>query len=194
MPLVELARSPIYKKKITKEINFSNAESQDDVINLQNEKPTFMFGPHIENSKNYVSPFYIALNVHDHLLHNCMLDSRSSHNLMPNIIMEKFGLEITRTYQDLYSFDSRKVKCLGMIKYLVVNLAQVPVKSILMDVVIVDVPSKSCLAELMFPPSILNKNFKEKYKCYRRDVENSLRWCFIRRRSKSWSFICGTRR
>jgi hypothetical protein len=29
-----------------------------------------------------------------------------------------------------------------MIKYLVVNLAQIPVKSILMDVVIVDVPAK----------------------------------------------------
>jgi hypothetical protein len=29
-----------------------------------------------------------------------------------------------------------------MIKYLVVNLAQIPVKSILMDVVIVDVPTK----------------------------------------------------
>jgi hypothetical protein len=52
------------------------------------------------------------------------------------------GLEVTRPYRDLYYFDSRKVKCLGMIKYLVVNLAQIPVKSILMDVVIVDVPVK----------------------------------------------------
>jgi hypothetical protein len=71
-----------------------------------------------------------------------MLDSGASHNLMPNIIMEKLGLEITRPYQDLYSFDSRKVKCLGMIKDLVVNLAQIPVKSILMDVVVADVPAK----------------------------------------------------
>jgi hypothetical protein len=77
--------------------------------------------------------------VHDHLLHNCMLNSRASHNLMPKVIMEKLGLEVTKPYQDLYSFDSRKVKCLGMIKDLVVNLAQIPVKSILMDVVVVDV-------------------------------------------------------
>jgi hypothetical protein len=47
MPLVELARNLIYKKKITKEINFSDAECQVDVINLQDEKPTIMFGPHI---------------------------------------------------------------------------------------------------------------------------------------------------
>jgi ribonuclease HI len=71
-----------------------------------------------------------------------MLDSGASHNLIPNIIMEKLGLEITRPYQYLYSFDSRKVKCLGMIKDLVVNLAQVPMKSILMDVVVFDVPAK----------------------------------------------------
>jgi hypothetical protein len=82
-----------------------------------------MFGPHTENSKDFVAPFYITLTVHDNLLHNCMLDSGASHNLMPNIIMEKLGLEITRPYQYLYSFDSRKVKCLGMIKDLVVNLA-----------------------------------------------------------------------
>jgi hypothetical protein len=71
-----------------------------------------------------------------------MLDLGASHNLMPNIIMEKLGLEITRPYQYLYLFDSRKVKCLGMIQYLVVNLAQVHMQSILMDVVVSDVLAK----------------------------------------------------
>ena len=71
-----------------------------------------------------------------------MLDSGASHNVMPKIIMEKLGLQITRPYGNLYSFDSRKVKCMGMIKDLVVTLAQVPVKSILMDVVIADIPPK----------------------------------------------------
>jgi len=91
--------------------------------------PTIMFGLHIENDKDHVAPFYITLTVHDHLLHNCMLDYGASHNLMPKVIMEKLGLEITRPYRDLYSFDSRKVKFLGMIKDLVLNLAQVSVKS-----------------------------------------------------------------
>jgi len=71
-----------------------------------------------------------------------MLDSGASHNVMPKAIMEKLGLEITRPYGDLYSFDSRKVKCIGMIKDLVVNLAQIPAKSILMDVVVADIPPK----------------------------------------------------
>jgi hypothetical protein len=101
-----------------------------------------MFVPHFENARDFVSPFYITLIVHDHLLHNCMLDSGASHNVIPKAIMENRGLEITRPYGDLYYFDSRKVKCMGMIKYLVVNIAQILVKSIRMDVVVVDIPAK----------------------------------------------------
>jgi hypothetical protein len=71
-----------------------------------------------------------------------MLYLGASHNLMPKEIMDKLGLQIIRPYQDLYSSDYRKVKCLGMIKDLVVNMAQIPVKSVLMDVVVVDVPAK----------------------------------------------------
>jgi hypothetical protein len=96
MPLVELAKNLVYKKQIAKMINFSDAECYEDVINLQDEKPTIMFGQHIENTKDPVAPFYITLIVHDHLLHNCMLDYGASHNLMPKVIMEKLGLEITR--------------------------------------------------------------------------------------------------
>jgi len=74
VPLVELAKNLVYKKQISKVINFSDAKCQADVINLQDEKPTIMFGTHIENNKYYVAPFYITLTVHDNLLHNCMLD------------------------------------------------------------------------------------------------------------------------
>jgi hypothetical protein len=42
---------------------------------------------------------------------------------MPKDIMDRLGLKITRPYGYLYSFESRKFKCVGMIKYLVVNLA-----------------------------------------------------------------------
>ena len=63
-----------------------------------------------------VPPFYISLTIHDQILHNVMIDSGASHNLMPKAIMETLNLEITRPYKDLFSFDSSKVKCLGLIK------------------------------------------------------------------------------
>ena len=61
---------------------------------------------------------------------------------MPKSIMEAFVLGITRPYHDLFSFDSREVQCLGVIKDLVVNLAQFPMKRVMMDVVVVDIAPK----------------------------------------------------
>ena len=75
-------------------------------------------------------------------LHNAMFDSGASHNLMPKIVMDNLGIDITRPYKDLYSFDSREVKCLGLIKDLVVSLHQIPEKILVMDVVMDDVPPK----------------------------------------------------
>jgi hypothetical protein len=101
-----------------------------------------ILGPLIEDRDDSSPPFYTSLNIHDKVLHNCLIDSGASHNLMPKSIMDELGLEITKTYHDLYSFDSRKVKCLGVIKNMVVKLFQLPMKSILMDIVVVDVPPK----------------------------------------------------
>jgi len=82
------------------------------------------------------------LTIHDKILHNCILDTGASHNLMPKVVMEELGLDITRPYHDLFSFDSRKVKCLGLIKDLDITLTQLPMKSMMMDIVVADVPLK----------------------------------------------------
>lgn len=56
--------------------------------------------------------------------------------------MDELGLDITRPYHDLFSFDSRKVKCLGLIKDLAITLSRLPMKSMMMDIVVADVPPK----------------------------------------------------
>jgi hypothetical protein len=96
----------------------------------------------VEDRYDSSPPFYTSLNIHDKVLHNCLMDSGESHNIMPKTVMEELGLEITKAYHDLYYFDSRRVKCLGVIKYLVVTLFQLPMKSVVMDIVVADVPPK----------------------------------------------------
>jgi hypothetical protein len=142
IPLANLVKNHVYRKQITKMINFSNLESQSDVKNMEDDKPNITFGPHFEGARDTVTPFYITVKVHDRLLHNCMLDSRASHNVIPKSIMDILGLKITRPYGDIYSFGSRRVKCMGMIKDLVVTLAQILMKNVLMDVVVADIPPK----------------------------------------------------
>ena len=56
--------------------------------------------------------------------------------------MEELGLEVTKPYKDLFSFNSSKVRCLGLIKDLVFSLAQIPAENLVMDVVEDDIPPK----------------------------------------------------
>ena len=56
--------------------------------------------------------------------------------------MDAIGLSITKPYHDLFSFESRKVKCLGLIKDLAMKLTQLPLKSVMMDIVVADIPPK----------------------------------------------------
>ena len=81
-----------------------------DTINLQEESPKIFIGSALaektENEAGASPPFYVTLTVHDQMIHNCLLDSGASHNLMPKAVMEALGLSITKPYHDLYAFDS----------------------------------------------------------------------------------------
>ena len=104
---------------------FKSEQVSFDILNLQDDYPTLLFGPRVEEkdskSDGDVPPFYISLNINELILDNAMLDSRSIHNLMPKSIMESLGLDITRPYSEIYSFDSKKVKLLGLIKDMVIT-------------------------------------------------------------------------
>jgi hypothetical protein len=142
VPLTEIIKHEEFKKFFSEILQSEASCPPTDSINLQDEKPAVVLGPMVEDRDDSSPPFYTSLNIHDKVLHNCLMDSGASHNLMPKTVMEELGLEVTRTYHDLYSFDSRRVQCLGVIKDLVVSLFQLPMKSMVMDIVVVDVPPK----------------------------------------------------
>ena len=67
------------------------------MINLQDENLTIIFSPktfHQPDDKYDYPPFYTTLTVHDQMLHNYLLDSGASHNLMPKEVMEALGITI----------------------------------------------------------------------------------------------------
>jgi hypothetical protein len=121
VPISELVKHEDFKRCLSKMLQSEPSSHSTDSINFQDENPAVILGPLVEDRDDSSPPFYTSLNIHDKVLHNCLMDSGASHNLMPKIVMEELGLEITKSYHDLYSFDSRKVKCLGVIKYLVVS-------------------------------------------------------------------------
>jgi hypothetical protein len=142
VPLTELVKHKDFKMSLSKMLHPKPPYHSIDSINLQDKIPAVILGPMVENIDDSSPPFYTSLNIHDKVLHNCLMDSGDSHNLMPKTVMEELGLEVTKDYHDLYSFDSRRVQCLGVIKDLVVTLFQLPMKSVFMDIMVADVPPK----------------------------------------------------
>jgi hypothetical protein len=131
-----LIKNEDFKKSISKMMQSNFSSHSTDSMNFQDEKPGVILGPLVEDRDDSSPPFYTPLNVDDKILINYLMDSGASHNLMHKYVMDELGLEITKAYHDLYYFDSRKVKCLGVIKDLVVTLFQLPMKSIVIDIVV----------------------------------------------------------
>ena len=140
-PLIELMKNDAFKTSILKSLQ-PRKPIDADFVNLQDNKLIVILGPMVEELDESCPHFYISLNIHDKILHNYLLDSGTSHNLMPKAAMDEISLSITNPYHDLFSFDSSKVKFLGLIKDLAVNLTQLPSKSIMMDIAVADIPPK----------------------------------------------------
>ena len=110
MPFTELMENPSYKNSVLKMIGSASSQPLSDIVNLQEESPKIFIGSALaEKTKNEAGsspPFYITLTIHEQMIHNCLLDSGASHNLMSKAVMEALGFSITKHYHDLYAFDS----------------------------------------------------------------------------------------
>jgi hypothetical protein len=87
VPFNELIKNSEYRNQI---IKMFNMEETSDTLNIQDDHPAILFGPHVEEISyvDEVPPFYVSLKIHDMTLHNAILDLGSSHNLMPKVVME----------------------------------------------------------------------------------------------------------
>jgi len=88
IPLHDMSKNPGYKNQVSKWIQSWSVDAEGDVISLQDEKPSVVFGPSSNKIDENVPPFYVTLKIHDFLLYKCMLDFGASHNLMPKVIMD----------------------------------------------------------------------------------------------------------
>jgi hypothetical protein len=141
IPFNELIRKGEYLEQMIKMMEMGGPP---DTLKIRDEYHTILFGPLVEETTydEDVPPFYVSLKIHDLNFHNSILDSGASHNLMLKVIMDELGLEVTRPYNDLFSFNLRKFNCLGFIKDLVLSLSQIPTKNMVMDIVVADIPLK----------------------------------------------------
>jgi len=154
IPLSKLLSKDAYHSQVIKELTIEpdigtkaltiGSTNHSDIVNLTDDQPKLLFGPEVNGQINNgaIAPFYIILTIHNLILYNVMLDLGASHNMIPKPVMEKMGHEVTRPYKDLLSFESNKVRCISLIEDLCITLVQIPVKSMVMDVVVSNIPPK----------------------------------------------------
>ena len=104
IPLTEIVKNDHYKFQVAKLLKI---DQMSDMVNVSDDHPELLFGPVVDGDleDSEVPLFYLSLKIQAFTLHNSILDSRASHNLMPKSIMDRLGLYITRLHHDLYSFD-----------------------------------------------------------------------------------------
>ena len=124
----DVLKIPSQKEKLLKALE----DSQSKAHNIIKEDPlpnnnAIFEAEHIEpidmpivlNSvdprREYHPPFYVSLLVDKLLLHNCMLDSGASSNVMTRKVMEQLNLRVTRPYHNVCAMDAREVEVVGII-------------------------------------------------------------------------------
>jgi ribonuclease HI len=139
VPVSEIMKIPSQREKLLKAMN----EPAKSIIQKQpavtyQDAPVILQNWDRTNEKNL--PFYLSLLVSDKVLHNCMLDSGASSNVMTKKVMEQLNLRISRPYHNICALDSQTIEVFGLIKGLQVYLKAFPDIMIEMDIVVIDVP------------------------------------------------------
>jgi hypothetical protein len=110
-------------------------------VPIEKEDPPIILNTmYLDRPRDKYPPFYNSLGMNGLRLNNCMLDSGASANVVSLKVMQKLGLKTTRPYGNVCGIDSKRVKVLGVCEDVEVFLIEFPHISILMDIVVIDVP------------------------------------------------------
>jgi hypothetical protein len=113
-PFMEVVKIPQQRENILKILDDSNTRIEGVVMNSKQQQNVSLVRP-----RGKVPPFYITIENHDVVLHNCLVDSGETNNIMPLSVMEALGMGCTKYYEageSIYAIDSRKVPTYGEIK------------------------------------------------------------------------------
>jgi hypothetical protein len=90
--------------------------------------------------KTCVPPFLLTFEVFNRNLHNCLVDSGASSNVMPLSICKKLNAIPLKRDKHVIQLDKTQVKVIGELKDVVIRMATHPKCVQVIDIIIVDTP------------------------------------------------------
>jgi hypothetical protein len=116
-PFMEVVKIPQQRENILNILDEPSTRIEAVVTNSRQHQKISSVKP-----RGKVSSFYITIENHDVVLHNCLVDSGETNNIMTLSVMEATRMGCTKYYEtgeSIYAIDSRKVPTYSEIKYFV---------------------------------------------------------------------------
>jgi hypothetical protein len=113
-PVIEVVKIPHQRQNILKLLD-NPSEREEAIVTGQKQNQS----QSTTKPRGKIPPFYNSIENHDVALHNCLVDTSATNNIMPLAVMEALGMSCTEYYEtneSIYAIDSRKVPAYGEIK------------------------------------------------------------------------------
>ena len=94
----------------------------------------------IKTKKTSAPPFLVTLEILNHKVHNCLVDSGSSMNVMPLEVCKKLNGQLKPTIWDITQLDKSSVKVVGEMENVLVRLSANERICHYIDIVVADIP------------------------------------------------------
>jgi hypothetical protein len=111
-----------------------------------------------KRSKSNTPPFLLTFEIFNRNVHNCMVDSGASSNVIPYVMCQKLNVEPKKCDIQIVQLDRSNVKVIGELKNVLIRLAFNPKVHQVIDIIVVDIPEAYGL--------LLSRDWSEKLNGY----------------------------
>jgi hypothetical protein len=117
--------------------NVHNVSNSDKVVE---EKASKKPQATTSNTHKNVPPFLLTFEIFNRNVHNCMVHSGASSNVMPWSVCQKINAEVEPSSLKIIQLDRTDVKVMGELKNVLIRLSSNPKVHQFIDIIVVDIP------------------------------------------------------
>jgi hypothetical protein len=122
------------------DLTTGNVQKKDISSTYLERKPTINTYSEGRKENPFVPPFLLTFKVFNRNLHNCLVDSGASSNVIPLAICNKLGDFPLISDKHVIQLDKTQVKVMGELKDVMIRIVTHPNFVQIIDVIVVDIP------------------------------------------------------
>ena len=134
--MFEMCSLPQQKKKLLEALNPPTSKPKENV-QLEEEISETSIG---EKSKSRTLPFLLTFEIFNHNVHNCLVDSRASANVMPLLVCKRINGQPKPSNGKIIQLERTTMKVVGEMEDMLIHLSADERVCQFVDTMVADVP------------------------------------------------------